>query len=277
MRRSRIGLPVVAAIATALVAAGCNDSGSHAAGTAASASPGLLNGTVTLAADQPLSSTAQQQVLTVLRARLAALHIDAVVTLTGDRAVRLRVPASAENVVSQLGAKGTFEVRVVETSGPKGQPAQPAPGAVPAAVSSSAGKCAVTSPGATQGWTVACDAAQKESYQLWPAELSNADVTGASEAPNTSQQQSAGLWSVNVSFTAAGQRRFFLATQRSLGLQIALVVDGAVQSAPFVSSAVNGDAQITGTMTQPQALLLATLIGNGALPVTLRAEGSSAG
>ena len=269
-------LPVVAALATALIAAGCSASGEGSAGTAASASPGLLDGTVTLAADQPLSSADQAQVLSVLKARLAALHIDAVVTTSGDRAVRLQVPAATESVVRQLGAQGTFEVRPVETSGPTGQPAQPATGAVPAPVSNSAGKCAVTAPGDAQGWTVACDVARTQSYQLWPAELSNADLSTASEVPNPSQQ-SAGQWLVNVSFTAAGQRRFFLATQRSLGMQMALVVDGVVESAPVVSNAINGDAQITAAMTEAQARLLATLIGNGALPVTLRPQSSSAG
>jgi preprotein translocase subunit SecD len=129
-------------------------------------------------------------------------------------------------------------------------------------------------PGDAQGWTVACDAAQTESYLLWPADLGNSDVASASEVPSG---KSTGQWYVNVSFTPAGQHRFAALTQRSLGMQVALVVDGVVESAPVIATAIEGDAQITGTMTEPQAQLLATLIGNGALPVALRPQGSPTG
>jgi len=272
MRRSRASLvPVVAALSAALITAGCNNSGSRSAASQPSVSPGLLDGTVLLAAEHPLSSVNQQQVLSVLKARLAALHIDAAVTMSGDRAIRLQVPASTVSVVRELGAQGTFEVRPVETIGPKGQAAAPAPGAVPAPVAQSAGKCAVTAPGDAQGWTVACDGAQTQSYQLWPAQLTNADVASASEVQSTSGQ-SVGQWLVNVSFTAGGKKQFYLVTQRSQGMQLALVVDGVVESAQVITGAINGDAQITVTMNESQARLLATLIGNGALPLALRPQ-----
>ena len=274
MRQGKQGrtslLPVAAALAAVVITAGCNNSGSPATGSAASVSPGLLDGTVTLVAAQPLSSADQHQVLSVLKARLAALHIDAVVTMSGDKAVRLQVPASTVSVVRQLGAEGTFEVRPVETLGPKGQAAQPAPGAVPGPIAMSAGKCAVSFPGVTQGWTVACDGAQTQSYLLWPAQLTNADVASASEVQSPGQPN--GPWYVNVSFTSGGQKRFSLVTQRVQGLQLALVVDGVVQSAPVITGAIDGDAQITSTMNESQARLLAALIGNGALPVALRPQ-----
>lgn len=273
MRRTRTcPLPVVAALTAVLLAGGCNGSGSGSgSGAAPSASPGLLDGTVTLAAPQPLSAADQQAVRSVLKARLAALHIDAVLTITGGRVVRLRVPAPTVDVVRELGAAGRLAVRPVETVGPKGQPPPPAPGALPPPIASSAGHCAVTAPGDTQGWTVACDAQQKESYLLWPAELTNADVASATEMADVSRQP-AGQWSVNISWTAAGQRRFHQATQRSLGMQVAFVVDGVVESAPVIGKPVDGDAQITAMMDEAQARLLAALIGNGALPVALRAS-----
>lgn len=277
MRQNRTSLlPAVAVLAAVLTVAGCNGSGSGSAASATSLSPGLLDGTVTLAADRPLSSADQRTVQTVLKARLASLHVDAIVSMVGDRAVRLRVPAPTVNVVRHLGAPGRFEIRPVEAFGPKGQLPESPPGAVPAPVASSAGHCAVAVAGDTQGWTVACDAAQTQSYLLWPAELSNADVASASEAAYDSQG-SAGQWMVDVSFTAAGQRQFTQLTQRSLGLQLAYVVDGVVESAPVIDAAIDGDAQLTATMSEPQARLLATLIGNGALPVALHPDAARSG
>jgi preprotein translocase subunit SecD len=259
---------VVAGLASVLLAAGCNGSSSRDS----AALPGFLNGTVTLTAGRPLTSGEQGQVRSVLQARLAALHIDAVITTVGDRTVRLQVPAPTVGVVRRLGAPGRFEVRPVETSGPKDQLPESPAGAVPAAVARSAGRCAVKAPGNTQGWLVACDAAQQDSYLLWPAALTNADVASASEVTRVSFQPP-GQWWVDVSFTPAGKRRFFSVTQQLLGMQLALVVDGVVESAPVVVTAINGDAMITASMDQPQARLLATLVGNGALPVALHPQG----
>lgn len=273
MRRGSTGLlPVVAGLASVLVAGGCHGASSQAASAASSeTSPGLLNGTVTLTAGRSLSVAEQRKVTSVLQARFAALHIDATLTVVGDRAVRLRVPATTVAVVRALGVPGRFEVRPVETSGPKGQPPAAPPGAVPAPVSRSAGGCAVTAPGDTQGWSVACDPAQQESYLLWPAELTNTDVASANEV--AAPAQPAGQWFVNVVFTSAARHRFFDITQRSVGMQVALVVDGVVESAPVIQSAIDGDAQITDGMNQRQAQLLAVLVGNGALPVALQAQG----
>jgi preprotein translocase subunit SecD len=267
MRRRCTGLlPVVAGLASVLMAAGCNGGASKAA--SASASPGLLNGAVTFAAGRPLTSGEQRQVRSVLQARLAALHIDAIVTMAGDRTVRLQVPEPTVSVVRRLGAPGRFEVRPVETSGAKGQlPASP-PGSVPAPVARSAGSCQLTAPGDAQGWLVACDAAQHDSYLLWPAELTNSDVASASEVAS----RPTGDWQVTVSFTSAGQRRFFLLTQRSVGMHLALVVDGVVQSAPVILKAIDGDAQLADDLDHSHAQLLATLVGNGALPVALRPQ-----
>jgi preprotein translocase subunit SecD len=267
MRRRCTGLlPVVAGVAAVLTATGCKGASSQVA--SASASPGLLNGAVTLAAGRALTSGEQRQVRSVLQARLAALHIDAIVSMVGDRAVRLQVPEPTEQVVRQLGAAGRFEVRPVETSGPKGKLPGSPPGSVPAPVARSAGSCHVTAPGDTQGWLAACDPAQDESYLLWPAELTNSDVASASELPS----RRTGDWQVTISFTSTGQRRFFLLTQRSVGMQLALVVDGVVRSAPLILKAIDGDAQLAADLDQPHALLLATLVGNGALPVALRPQ-----
>jgi preprotein translocase subunit SecD len=265
-RRCRGLLPLVAGFASVLMAAGCNGGSSQAA--SASVSPGLLNGAVTLSAGRPLTSGEQRQVRSVLQARLAALHIDAIVTMAGDRAIRLQVPGPTVTVVRKLGAPGRFEVRPVETSGAKGQqPAAPT-GSVPTPVARSAGRCRLTAPGDAQGWLVACDVAQHESYLLWPAELTNSDVASASEVAS----QPNGDWQVTVSFTSAGQRRFFLLTQRSVGMQLALVVDGVVQSAPVIQKAIDGDAELAVDLDHSRAQLLATLVGNGVLPVALRPQ-----
>jgi preprotein translocase subunit SecD len=78
-----------------------------------------------------------------------------------------------------------------------------------------------------------------------------------------------------VSFTlnSAGVTKFTRVTGANVGRQLAIVLDGRVQSAPVIESQISQpDAQITGHFTQQEANDLALILRSGALPARLAYE-----
>jgi preprotein translocase subunit SecD len=74
-----------------------------------------------------------------------------------------------------------------------------------------------------------------------------------------------------VSFTLSneGGRRFGNVTSENVGRQLAIVLDGRVQSAPRIESRITTDGRITGSFTQEEVQNLALILRSGALPATL--------
>jgi preprotein translocase subunit SecD len=74
-----------------------------------------------------------------------------------------------------------------------------------------------------------------------------------------------------VSFTLTGDagRRFGDITQANIGRQLAIVLDGRVQSAPRIDGRITTDGRIYGSFTQQEAQDLALILRSGALPATL--------
>nr|WP_152626638.1 protein translocase subunit SecD [Streptacidiphilus carbonis] len=107
-------------------------------------------------------------------------------------------------------------------------------------------------------------------YALGPVSVPGTDISSASAG--ISQQN--GGWQVNLNFNSAGAGKFTATTKALSGKtspqnQFAIVLDGKVQSAPSVSSAITGgQAQITGSFTQQQATSLSNVLSYGALPLT---------
>ncbi len=83
-------------------------------------------------------------------------------------------------------------------------------------------------------------------------------------------------YAVSVKFTSAGSTAFDALAASSFPKnppenQVAIVLDGVVQSAPaFQAASFSGDVQITGSFTPTEADDLATIINYGALPVQLK-------
>ena len=106
-------------------------------------------------------------------------------------------------------------------------------------------------------------------YALGPVAVPGTDISSASAGISTQN----GQWQVNLSFTGSGGSKFTavttkLAKNTTPANQFAIVLDGKVQSAPSVSSAITGgQAQITGSFTQQQATSLANVLSYGALPL----------
>lgn len=101
-------------------------------------------------------------------------------------------------------------------------------------------------------------------YQLAPAQ-----VTGDAVSDAQARFQAA-EWVVNVDFTGEGSQQFDALAAQTVGQQVAIVLDGVVQSAPVIQQAnFGGTAQISGAFSEGEAKDLALVLRFGALPVEL--------
>jgi preprotein translocase subunit SecD len=75
---------------------------------------------------------------------------------------------------------------------------------------------------------------------------------------------------INFALNALATDKFARETGRSIGRQLAIVLDGTVYSAPVIQSKLGSDNRITGHFTTQQADELSKILKAGALPATLR-------
>ena len=74
---------------------------------------------------------------------------------------------------------------------------------------------------------------------------------------------------VSFSFNNEGARKFGIFTQANIGKQLAIVLDGRVQSAPVIQSRIDDEGRITGNFTNQEAQDLSLKLRSGALPASL--------
>jgi preprotein translocase subunit SecD len=74
---------------------------------------------------------------------------------------------------------------------------------------------------------------------------------------------------VSFSLNAEGARKFGAFTQANINRQLAIVLDGRVESAPVIQSRIDSEGRITGTFTSQEASDLGLKLRSGALPATL--------
>jgi preprotein translocase subunit SecD len=74
---------------------------------------------------------------------------------------------------------------------------------------------------------------------------------------------------VSFSLNTDGGRRFGKVTGENVGRQLAIVLDGRVQSAPRLESRITTDGRITGSFTQQEAADLALILRSGSLSAGL--------
>jgi preprotein translocase subunit SecD len=74
-----------------------------------------------------------------------------------------------------------------------------------------------------------------------------------------------------VSFTLSGDgaQKFGTLTEQNIGKQLAIILDGRVQSAPTVQSRITDQGRITGSFTQEEVQNLSLILRSGALPARL--------
>jgi preprotein translocase subunit SecD len=77
---------------------------------------------------------------------------------------------------------------------------------------------------------------------------------------------------VSFRWTPEGGRKFGALTEKHVGNQLAILLDGNVYSAPVINSRIGRDGVITGRFTTEEATDLAVILRAGALPIPVRIE-----
>jgi preprotein translocase subunit SecD len=107
--------------------------------------------------------------------------------------------------------------------------------------------------------------------------LGKAGLTGKGTVSTAKSEFVSGQgWTVKMDLTGSGSSKWDALAQQQFHKQVAIVLDGLVQSAPTIQptdaafTSFNGTAVISGSFTQDEADNLAKLIKFGALPVVLK-------
>ena len=109
------------------------------------------------------------------------------------------------------------------------------------------------------------DKAKHVIYALGPAQL-----TGKAMASADAVIDQTGQWKVDFTTTGKGSGEWDAVAQKNYQKQVAIELDGVVQSAPQINAQqFNGRGEITGNFTQRDAKDLALVIRYGSLPVQL--------
>jgi preprotein translocase subunit SecD len=74
---------------------------------------------------------------------------------------------------------------------------------------------------------------------------------------------------VSFTLTSDGARKFGNVTEQNIGRQLAIIVDGRVQSAPRIDSRITTDGRISGSFTQQEVQNLSLILRSGALPASM--------
>lgn len=125
-------------------------------------------------------------------------------------------------------------------------------------------------------WALGCGTAvnggtDTNKYILMPAAVKGTSVKTATANPATTsagtQQIATGGWEVNIDFKDSAFQKLTTKTANNT-LQVAIVLDGVVESAPVNAQPIIGSAQITGNFNQKTATDLANTLKFGSLPLS---------
>jgi preprotein translocase subunit SecD len=240
-------------------------------------------------AGNEVTPEAINQAVEIIRQRVNSLGVaESEVTAQGsggNRQIVISVPGeSGGRVVELVGQTAELRFRQVLASGfgvPAGidtaTAATPVPGVsdeinqqfanLDCTASSSLQGTGTDNPAAV---ITACSKEGTTKYILAPAEVLGRQISEASAGLDT---QAGSAWTVSLTFDGDGTRAFGALTARVTSLpepnnQVAIVLDGIVQSSPRINEAIpSGTASITGSFTQIEAQDLANVLKYGALPL----------
>jgi preprotein translocase subunit SecD len=240
-------------------------------------------------AGSDVTSEAIDQAVEIIRQRVNSLGVaESEVTAQGsgtNRQIVISVPGeNGRRVVDLVGQTAELRFRQVLASGP-GIPnatdtstvATPVAG-VSDAINQAYANLDCTNAASLQGTgsddpttpITACSKDGGAKYILAPAEVLGRQISKASAGIDT---QAGSAWSVSLTFNNEGTSAFGALTARVTSLpeptnQVAIVLDGIVQSSPRINEAIpSGTAQITGSFSQVEAQDLANVLKYGALPL----------
>jgi preprotein translocase subunit SecD len=96
------------------------------------------------------------------------------------------------------------------------------------------------------------------------AAVTGKDLRNARQTTDENSQPAVGFTLNND-----GAQRFGKVTADNVGKQLAIILDGRVQSAPRIESRITGDGRITGSFTQEEVQNLALILRSGALSASM--------
>ncbi|RMF96038.1 MAG: protein translocase subunit SecD [Candidatus Schekmanbacteria bacterium] len=96
-----------------------------------------------------------------------------------------------------------------------------------------------------------------------------AEITGKYLKDARVGQDQYGLPSVNFEFNSEGAEIFGNVTEKNIGKQLAIILDGKVQSSPVIRSRITDRGEITGNFSYEEAQDLVVILRAGALPAVL--------
>lgn len=98
------------------------------------------------------------------------------------------------------------------------------------------------------------------------AKVSGKDIVHAYKGMDN--QSLRGGYSIHINFSAQGSRKFGDLTEESVGKRLAIILDGALQSAPNVNEPIlGGQCQITGSFSAEEADTLVAVLRSGSMDV----------
>ncbi|MEU6340449.1 hypothetical protein ABZ883_05785 [Streptomyces sp. NPDC046977] len=229
---------------------------------------------------EPLSERRLGQTADLMRRRAEGSGLRDVVVRAADGKVTVSARGAVPGQMASLGEPAVLVLRPVVAVAPSGDGApSPSPGAGVAEFQALDCSSAAERKDHQRGdgeRAVACATevvgGVRAKYLLDPVALNGTEI---SEAEAVFDQENSTGWQIRLRLTSAGAKTFTavtgrLAAQVSPNNQFAMVLDGAVLSAPAVTSAIpGGTAVITGNFTRASAGLLAAQISGGALPTPM--------
>jgi preprotein translocase subunit SecD len=96
------------------------------------------------------------------------------------------------------------------------------------------------------------------------AAVTGKDLRNARQTVDENNQPAVGF-----TLTNDGAQRFGKVTGDNVGKQLAIILDGRVQSAPRIESRISTDGRITGSFTQEEVQNLSLILRSGALPARM--------
>jgi preprotein translocase subunit SecD len=179
-----------------------------------------------------------------------------VIAQQGNDQILVQLPGVSEvnRAKEIIGSEGLLELKIVEQGPAADKEAFSINGQVPSNMEVLPGSSGVPGqPGVTVYYQVRRVAA-----------VTGRDLRNA--RPSLDQN---GRPAVSFTLNPEGARKFGTVTSQNIGRQLAIVLDGRVQSAPTIEGRISSDGQISGSFTQQEVQDLSLILRSGALPARL--------
>jgi preprotein translocase subunit SecD len=167
--------------------------------------------------------------------------------------VQLPGVTDVEKAKSIIGSPGKLELKIVEQGPSPTKEALMVNGQVPDGMEIVAGTSGTPGDSSTMYYLVRRAAA-----------VTGRDLRSA--RPSLDQNN---LPAVSFTLNSEGGRRFGKISSENLGRQLAIILDGRVQSAPRLEGRITTDGQIYGSFTQEEVQNLSLILRSGSLPAPL--------